>query len=55
LTWISPIAADFSRAAPRLEKTFPFPARATIASYPGCVPGMSASTEIIIEREANSL
>ena len=54
LDWISPIAALIFRGGSTAEKTFP--ARATIAHLdPRLRPGMSASTEIIIERQANSL
>ena len=54
LDWISPIAALIFKGGSTPEKTFP--ARATIAKLdPRLRPGMSASTEIIIEREPNSL
>jgi HlyD family secretion protein len=54
LDWISPIAALIFRGGSTAEKTFP--ARATINKLDDRLrPGMSASTEIIIEREANSL
>jgi multidrug efflux pump subunit AcrA (membrane-fusion protein) len=54
LDWISPIAALIFRGGSTAEKTFP--ARATITHLdPRLRPGMSASTEIIIEREPNSL
>jgi multidrug efflux pump subunit AcrA (membrane-fusion protein) len=54
LDWISPIAALVFRGGATAEKTFP--ARATIAKLdPRLRPGMSASTEIIIERKPNSL
>jgi multidrug efflux pump subunit AcrA (membrane-fusion protein) len=54
LDWISPIAALIFKGGSTAEKTFP--ARATITHLdPRLRPGMSASTEIIIEREANSL
>ena len=54
LDWISPIAALIFRGGSTAEKTFP--ARATITHLdPRLRPGMSASTEIIIEREPHSL
>jgi multidrug efflux pump subunit AcrA (membrane-fusion protein) len=54
LDWISPIAALIFRGGSTAEKTFP--ARATITHLdPRLRPGMSASTEIIIEREPNAL
>ena len=54
LDWISPIAALVFKGGSTAEKTFP--ARATITNLdPRLRPGMSASTEVIIEREANSL
>ena len=54
LDWISPIAALIFKGGSTAEKTFP--ARATINKLdPRLRPGMSASTEIIIEREPNSL
>src|SRR5450755_1104732 len=54
LDWISPIAALVFKGGSTAEKTFP--ARATITKLdPRLRPGMSASTEIIIEREPNSL
>src|SRR6185369_11189286 len=54
LNWISPIAALIFKGGSTAEKTFP--ARATITKLDDRLrPGMSASTEIIIEREANSL
>jgi multidrug efflux pump subunit AcrA (membrane-fusion protein) len=54
LDWISPIAALIFRGGSTAEKTFP--ARATIAHLdPRLRPGMSASTEIVIERAPNSL
>ena len=54
LDWISPIAALVFRGGSTAEKTFP--ARATIAHLdPRLRPGMSASTEIVIERAPNSL
>src|SRR4051794_7643575 len=54
LDWISPIAALVFRGGSTAEKTFP--ARATITKLDERLrPGMSASTEIIIERQPNSL
>jgi multidrug efflux pump subunit AcrA (membrane-fusion protein) len=54
LDWISPIAALVFKGGSTAEKTFP--ARATIAHLDERLrPGMSASTEILIEREANTL
>ncbi len=54
LDWISPIAALVFKGGSTAEKTFP--ARATITKLDDRLrPGMSASTEIIIEREANTL
>ena len=54
LDWISPIAALVFKGGSTAEKTFP--ARATITNLDTRLrPGMSASTEVIIEREANSL
>jgi RND family efflux transporter MFP subunit len=54
LDWISPIAALVFKGGSSAEKTFP--ARATITKLDDRLrPGMSASTEIIIEREPNSL
>src|SRR6516162_3079273 len=54
LDWISPIAALVFKGGSTAEKTFP--ARATISKLDDRLrPGMSASTEIIIEREANTL
>ncbi len=54
LDWISPIAALVFKGGSTAEKTFP--ARATINKLDERLrPGMSASTEIIIEREANTL
>src|SRR5664280_5923 len=54
LDWISPIAALIFKGGSTAEKSFP--ARATINHLdPRLRPGMSASTEIIIEREPNSL
>jgi multidrug efflux pump subunit AcrA (membrane-fusion protein) len=54
LDWISPIAALVFKGGSTAEKTFP--ARATITKLDDRLrPGMSASTEIIIERVPNSL
>ena len=54
LDWISPIAALVFKGGSTAEKTFP--ARATLEKLDDRLrPGMSASTEIIIEREANTL
>jgi multidrug efflux pump subunit AcrA (membrane-fusion protein) len=54
LNWISPIAALIFRGGSTAEKTFP--ARATINKLdPRLRPGMSATTEIIIERQPNAL
>src|ERR1035437_7881939 len=54
LDWISPIAALIFKGGSTAEKTFP--ARATINKLDDRLrPGMSATTEIIIEREPNSL
>jgi multidrug efflux pump subunit AcrA (membrane-fusion protein) len=54
LDWISPIAALVFKGGSTAEKTFP--ARATITKLDERLrPGMSASTEIIIERQPNSL
>jgi len=54
LDWISPIAALVFRGGSSAEKTFP--ARATITNLDGRLrPGMSASTEVIIEKEPNVL
>lgn len=54
LDWISPIAALIFKGGSTAEKSFP--ARATITHLdPRLRPGMSASTEIIIEREPNAL
>lgn len=54
LDWISPIAAVQWRGMGLTEKTFP--ARATIqGNDPRLRPGMSASAEILIEREAGQL
>src|SRR5215831_19075451 len=54
LDWISPIAALVFKGGSTPEKTFP--ARATILKLDDRLrPGMSASTEIIIERVPNTL
>jgi RND family efflux transporter MFP subunit len=54
LDWISPIAALVFKGGSTAEKTFP--ARATITKLDDRLrPGMSASTEIIIERSPNTL
>jgi multidrug efflux pump subunit AcrA (membrane-fusion protein) len=54
LDWISPIAALVFKGGSTAEKTFP--ARATITKLDERLrPGMSASTEIIIERQPNAL
>lgn len=54
LDWISPIAALIFRGRGSSEKTFP--ARATLKNLdPRLRPGMSATAEIIIEREPNAL
>ena len=54
LNWISPIAALIFKGGGMSEKTFP--ARATLKSLdPRLRPGMSASAEIIIERDPNAL
>lgn len=54
LDWISPIAALIFKGGSTAEKSFP--ARATINHVdPRLRPGMSASTEIIIERQAKAL
>ena len=54
LDWISPIAALIYKGGSTPEKTFP--ARATILHLDDRLrPGMSASTEITIEREADAL
>ncbi len=54
LDWISPIAAVQFRGMGMTEKTFP--ARATlVGSDKRLRPGMSASAEILIEREASQL
>ena len=54
LDWISPIAALVFKGGATPEKTFP--ARATLKNLDDRLrPGMSASTEVIIEREPNAL
>src|SRR5215467_16170909 len=54
LDWISPIAALVFKGGSTAEKTFP--ARATITKLDDRLrPGMSATSEIIIERQANTL
>jgi HlyD family secretion protein len=54
LNWISPIAALIYRGGGMSEKSFP--ARATLKNLDDRLrPGMSASAEIIIEREPNAL
>ena len=54
LDWISPIAALVFKGGSTAEKTFP--ARATITNLDQRLrPGMSASTEIIIEKEPGVL
>jgi multidrug efflux pump subunit AcrA (membrane-fusion protein) len=54
LDYISPIAALVFKGGSTPEKTFP--ARATLKSLdPRLRPGMSASTEVIIEREPSTL
>jgi len=54
LDYISPIAALVFKGGSTPEKTFP--ARATLKSLdPRLRPGMSASTEVIIEREPHTL
>lgn len=54
LDWISPIAALIYRGGGTSEKTFP--ARATLKNLDSRLrPGMSATAEIIIEREPNAL
>jgi RND family efflux transporter MFP subunit len=54
LNWISPIAALIFRGGGMSEKTFP--ARAQLKNLdPRLRPGMSASAEIIIEREPKAL
>ena len=54
LDWISPIAALVFRGGGSSDKTFP--ARATLKKLDERLrPGMSASSEIIIERDPNAL
>jgi multidrug efflux pump subunit AcrA (membrane-fusion protein) len=54
LDWISPIAQVIYKGMGLTEKTFP--ARATLKTLDNRLrPGMSASAEIIIERQANAL
>jgi RND family efflux transporter MFP subunit len=54
LDWISPIAALIYKGGGSSEKTFP--ARATLKNLDNRLrPGMSASSEIIIERDPNAL
>jgi RND family efflux transporter MFP subunit len=54
LDWVSPIAALIFRGGGSSEKTFP--ARATLKNLdPRLRPGMSATAEIIIERDAAAL
>jgi len=54
LDWISPIAALIFRGGGSSEKTFP--ARATLKNLDARLrPGMSASAEVIIERDPNAL
>jgi HlyD family secretion protein len=54
LDWISPIAALIYKGGGSSEKTFP--ARATLKNLDGRLrPGMSASAEIIIERDQSAL
>jgi HlyD family secretion protein len=54
LDWISPIAAINFRGMGMTEKTFP--ARATLKDLdPRLRPGMSATAEIVIESDANTL
>jgi multidrug efflux pump subunit AcrA (membrane-fusion protein) len=54
LDWISPIAALVFKGGATPEKTFP--ARATLKNLDDRLrPGMSASTEVIIERKPNAL
>jgi multidrug efflux pump subunit AcrA (membrane-fusion protein) len=54
LDWISPIAALIYRGGGSSEKTFP--ARATLKALDSRLrPGMSASAQIIIERDPNAL
>ena len=54
LDWISPIAAVNFRGMGLTEKTFP--ARATLKNLdPRLRPGMSATAEVVIESEPNTL
>jgi cobalt-zinc-cadmium efflux system membrane fusion protein len=54
LNWISPIAALIYRGGGTSEKTFP--ARAQLKNLDARLrPGMSATAEIIIERDPNAL
>ena len=54
LNWISPIAALIYRGGGTSEKTFP--ARAQLKNLdPRLRPGMSATAEVIIERDPNAL
>jgi multidrug efflux pump subunit AcrA (membrane-fusion protein) len=54
LDWISPIAALVFKGGATPEKTFP--ARATLKNLdPRLRPGMSASAEIVIDRQPNQL
>lgn len=54
LNWISPIASLIYRGGGNSEKSFP--ARATLKNLdPRLRPGMSATAEVIIEREPNAL
>jgi HlyD family secretion protein len=54
LDWISPIASVIYRGMGLSEKNFP--ARATLKSLdPRLRPGMSASAEVVIEKQPNSL
>ncbi len=54
LDWISPIAALIFKGGTTAEKTFP--ARATLTNLDDRLrPGMSASSEIIIERAPSAL
>jgi RND family efflux transporter MFP subunit len=54
LDWVSPIAALIFKGGTTAEKTFP--ARATLQNLDDRLrPGMSSTSEIIIEREPNTL
>jgi cobalt-zinc-cadmium efflux system membrane fusion protein len=54
LDWISPIAAVMYRGMGLSEKTFP--ARATLKELDNRLrPGMSATAEIVIERQPNAV